>query len=297
MKRASILSLLSFLAVLAGCATNPADNHAVQQARAAVQAAQSDPQVASLAPAELDLAVRTLHDAERLARDSAPGEFVSHRAYVAEQRARIARESAMARAAEQQTAQAREERRARLEARAREAEAARLRAEAQARESRERLQAMEQARQAEQSKRLASAEQLGAQVRGLESQLPELDARETERGWVLAISPELMFDRGEATLKPSGRRALEGVARVLRQHPGRNILVEGFADDAGGADLNRHLSERRAHAVRNALVLAGVDGAHIVARGAGAMESGPAARVQIVIAPEPAGAAAGGGSR
>jgi outer membrane protein OmpA-like peptidoglycan-associated protein len=131
-------------------------------------------------------------------------------------------------------------------------------------------------------------------VRGLESQLPELDARQSERGWVLAIAPDLMFDRGESTLKPGGRRALESVARVLRQHPERNILVEGFAADASGDDSARHLSERRAHAVRNALVLAGVDGANIVARGAGPMENGPAARVQIVIAPEPAAAATGG---
>ena len=287
------LTVLACLVLLAGCATNPASNQALEQARAAHGAAQADPHVPALAAGELDLATRTLNDAERLAREGAPAEFISHRAYVAEQRARIARESALARATEAEAGKARDQRRARLEARAREAEAARERAEALAREQQQKLQAIEQAQQSEQSKRLASIEELGAQVRGLESQLPELRARQTERGWVLAIAPELMFDSGESALKPSGRRALDGVARVLRQHPERNILVEGFADDGGGADSNRHLSERRAHAVRNALVLAGVDGANILARGAGAMENGPAARVQIVIA-QPSAAATGG---
>ncbi len=285
---------LGVLALLAGCATNPASNQALEQARAAHGAALADPPVPALAAGELDLATRTLNDAERLARDGAPAEYISHRAYVAEQRARIARETAMARATEAEADRARQARRARLEERAREAEAARERAEALAREQQQKLQAIEQARNAGQSQRLASTEELGAQVRGLESQLPELRARQTERGWVLAIAPELMFDRGESALKPGGRRALDGVARVLRQHPERNILVEGFADDAGGAESNRHLSERRAHAVRNALVLAGVDGENILARGAGAMENGPAARVQIVIAPEPSAAATGG---
>ena len=293
MRPLNLLSL-GIALLLAACAANPPNNQALEQARAAHGAAQADPHVPSLAPGELDLATRTLNDAERLAREGAPDEYISHRAYIAEQRARIARETAMARATEAEADQARQERRARLEERAREAEAARERAEALAREQQQKLQALEQARNAEQSKRLASTEELGAQVRGLESQLPELRARQTERGWVLAIAPELMFDRGEAALKPSGRRALDGVARVLRQHPERNILVEGFADDAGGAALNRHLSEQRAHAVRNALVLAGVDGANVVARGAGPMEGGPAARVQIVIAPEPSTAATGG---
>lgn len=285
-----ILPALALL--LASCAANPPQNQALEQARAAHGAAQADPHVSSLALGELDLATRTLNDAERLASEGAPDEYISHRAYIAEQRARIAREAARARASEAEAEQARQERRARLEERAREAEAARERAEALARESQQKLDAMQQARQAEQSKRLAASEQLGAEMRALESRLPEVQAREGSRGWEIAIEPGLLFDRGEATLKASGRRALDQVARVLRQHPQREILVEGFASDGGGEDLNRHLAERRAHAVRNALVLAGVDGANVVARGAGAM--GAERRLQIVVAREPAAAAGSG---
>jgi outer membrane protein OmpA-like peptidoglycan-associated protein len=276
--------------LLAACAANPPANSALEQARTAVNAAQSDPQVTSLATGELDLAQRTLNDAERLAREGKPAEVVSHRAYIAEQRARIARESAEARAAEADAEKARAARRAELEQRAKEAELARERAEALARESQQKLQAIEQARESQQAQRLAETEQLGAEMRGLQTQLPELRARETARGWELAIVPGVLFEPGEANLSNSGRRALDNVARVLRRHPERNILVEGFADEAGGQDLNRHLAERRAHSVRNALVLAGLDGQRIVARAAQA----PAEpRVQIVVAPEPVAAAGG----
>jgi outer membrane protein OmpA-like peptidoglycan-associated protein len=289
--------VLALLALLAGCASNPASNQALEQARAAHGVAQADPHVASLAPGELDLATRTLNDAERLAREGAPAEFISHRAYVAEQRARIARETAMARATAAEADQARQERRARLEERAREAEAARERAEALAREQQQKLQAIEQARQAEQSKRLASSEELGAEVRRLSSQVPELRASEGERGWVLSLRNELLFDSGDAALRPGGRRAIDNLARVLRQHPERNVLIEGYSDEAGGDESNRRLSERRAHTVRNALVLAGVDAERLVARGAEARTMADARTgVQIVIAREP-GYAATGGSR
>jgi outer membrane protein OmpA-like peptidoglycan-associated protein len=283
------------LAILAGCASTPPAHQGLEQARAAVEATRADPHVTRFAPAELDLAARTLNDAERLWRDGESGEFVSHRAYIAEQRARIARETAMARAAEGELAQARQARRDQLEARAREAEAARERAEALARESQERLLAIELARKSEQSQRLAATEELAAGVRRLEAQVPELRAREGQSGWVLTVAGETLFDRSEAILRPDGRRAIEELARVLREHPERNVLIEGFTDEGGGDDLNRRLSARRANAVRNALVLSGIDSQRIVARGMG--NAFPVAdarnRMEIVIASEPGGAGIG----
>lgn len=286
-------SVLPALLLLSACAANPPANEALEQARAAVGAARSDPHAPTLAPGELELAARTLNDAERLAKEGAPAEYVSHRAYVAEQRARIARETATARATEAQADKAREQRRAQLEERAREAEAARERAEALAREQEQKLAALEQARETAQSRRLVATEQFGAEVQRLEASLPELQARETDRGWVFALPANLMFESGNATLKPAGRRSLGSVARLLRQHPERNVLVEGFADTAAGDDHSRHLAERRAHEVRNALVLAGVDGARIIARGQQTAEG----RIQIVVADDAARAATGGGAQ
>jgi outer membrane protein OmpA-like peptidoglycan-associated protein len=288
---------LALGALLAGCAVNPPANQALEQARASLAAAQSDPHVPRFAAPELDLAARSLAEAERAWQDGGAAELVSHRAYIAEQRARIAREAAATRATEAEIAQAREARRASLEARAKEAEAARERAEALARESQQKLQALEQARRAEQAKRLASTEELASEVRRLEAEVPQLLAREGESGWVLTVGGSTLFDAGEATLRPEGRRAAESLAQVLRKHPERNVLIESFTDEGGGDDLNRRLSERRAQAVRNALVLSGVDAARIVARGMGNAfpVAGTPSRMEIVIAREATESAAGVG--
>lgn len=302
-------------AAAAACASTPPANEALDQARAAYRGAQSDPHVTRYAPAELDLAGRSLNHAEALWRNQSQAEQIAHQAYLAEQQARIARQTAMRRAAEDEVAQASARReRAVLEARALAAEAERDRAQAErerAQAERERSEAelrelqvaREAAAGAQQSERLAAAEALGAELRRLESQVAELDARQTERGWVLSVGNHLLFDVGESTLKPGGRRALDNVVRFLREHPERSIVIEGFTDSTGSSELNRYLSERRAQAVRNALVLAGIDAARIEARGLGA--SFPIAsndtiagrqlnrRVEILI-PRDASAATGG---
>lgn len=296
-------------AALAACAsTPPPANEALDQARAAYRTAQADPHVKQFAAPELDQAGRTLNRAEALWRSQSDAERIAHRAYLAEQQARIARRTAMLRAAEEEVAQASARReRAVLEARARAAEAQRDRAQAEREQAEARLREMQAAREAaagaQQSQRLAEAEELGAELRRLETQVSELDARQTERGWVVRVGNHFLFDVGESTLKPGGRRALESVVRFLREHPERNVVIEGFTDSTGSRELNRHLSERRAKEVRNALVLAGIDADRIEARGLGA--SFPVAsndttagrqlnrRVEILF-PRDAGAATGG---
>ena len=88
----------------AACADLPPANDALDQARAVYVAVQADPLVTAYAPAELDLAGRTLSDAERMWRGYAYPDEVAHQAYLAEQRSRIARETARSRANEAETA-------------------------------------------------------------------------------------------------------------------------------------------------------------------------------------------------
>ncbi|HZQ62548.1 MAG TPA: DUF4398 domain-containing protein, partial [Casimicrobiaceae bacterium] len=59
--------LVLALLAMAGCATYPEHDAALENARAAVYAARSNPQVISYAPGELDRALATLHDADDLA--------------------------------------------------------------------------------------------------------------------------------------------------------------------------------------------------------------------------------------
>jgi outer membrane protein OmpA-like peptidoglycan-associated protein len=267
----------AFAALFAcACAATPPAAPELEQARAAYEAARDDPQVVENASAELELAGRALAEAER----AAPGER-AHRAYVAEQRARIAREAAHARLAERESAQAR----------LREAEEERDRAQSRARE-------VEEARDMN--------DRLSAQLRRLQLQVAELQARETERGWILTLAGDLLFDVGQASIKPGGRRALANLARFMLEHPERKIEIEGFTDDRGSREANQRLSERRAAAVRELLVREGVEAERIAAHGYGAAypvasNSDSAGRqlnrrVEILIG-ETVGRAATGGTR
>ena len=193
------------------------------------------------AAAELDVAARALVDAE----NSKTGEEAAHRAYLAEQRARIARELGHARANE----------RTALEARLRQAEE-------------ERDRALARAKEIEQERDLN--DRLAAQVRRLQAQVAELQARETERGWILTLGSDLLFDVGQSRLKPGGRRAITNLAKFMSQHAERKIVIEGFTDNSGSPQANQRLSERRAAAVREALVREGIEPARIEARGLGA---------------------------
>jgi uncharacterized protein YcfJ len=101
MLRNSAKSVL-VLAVLAaaGCASVPERDAAMEDARVSVNAARSNPQVASYAPAELDQAVATLRQADDLAaRGGRIGE-VHQLAMLASQRAALAQEAARTRVEE-----------------------------------------------------------------------------------------------------------------------------------------------------------------------------------------------------
>jgi len=55
----------------------------------------------------------------------------------------------------------------------------------------------------------------------------------------------------------------------MRRHPERDVAIEGFTDSTGSDEANRVLSERRALAVKQALVERGVERGRIDARGYG----------------------------
>lgn len=273
------MRFLVLVLALSACAT--VTEPRLEQARAAYLAVQGDPQVREHAPAELDVARRALDDAERSS-DKA------HAAYLAEQRARVARELAAARSND---ARAQKDRVLALEQRLKQVEG-------------ERDQALARAKTADEGRDLS--DKLAAEVRRLQAQVAEMQAAETERGWILTLGGDLLFDPGNATIKPGGRRALANLARVMREHPERKIVVEGFTDDQGSAAANQRLSERRAQAVRETLVKEGIDAERVDARGLGATY--PVAsnsdrggrqlnrRVEIIIG-ETKGRAATGGRR
>ncbi|CAG34957.1 OmpA family protein [Desulfotalea psychrophila] len=104
---------------------------------------------------------------------------------------------------------------------------------------------------------------------------------------------ETFFDTNSFTIKPGGWAEVNRVATVLNKYPNTNIKVAGHTDSLGNEAYNQQLSERRARAVKNALIQYGVNGNRIRAIGYG--ESLPISssnaqnrRVEIVITPNQA---------
>ena len=98
-----------------------------------------------------------------------------------------------------------------------------------------------------------------------------IEARETERG-VTVNFPNVLFQFDRADLTPDGRERVNQIASIVsRQASGRRISVEGHAsrERADQEAHNQQLSERRARAVADTLVVEGVNGDRVTSKGFG----------------------------
>jgi outer membrane protein OmpA-like peptidoglycan-associated protein len=148
---------------------------------------------------------------------------------------------------------------------------ARVRAEKESAEAAAQAQtSAEQARAA-----LAEAEEIRQQresdLNRLQQALGALvETRRTALGLVMNLGSEaIQFDFDRADLRPENRELLSRIAGVLLTAKGYSIYVYGHTDDVGTDEYNSGLSERRARAVRDYLVEAGLGSGIITTRGYG----------------------------
>lgn len=288
----ALCTSLIAVGLLAACAAR-APLPALEEARSAISTAAVDPAVTQFAQLELKQATDALAKADRQWADDHDEAEGNHLAYLARQRAEIATNTARSRQLEATLKQAGSEAdRIRLQARTAEADEARLRADAEARNAQlARQQAQSAEQRAAQQQANASASQ--DRVRALEQEMRDLQAQQTERGLIVTLGDVLFaFDKAQLSIQAAPR--LDKLANFLKQFPERRLLIEGYTDSVGSASYNLQLSERRAMAVRDALVQRGVDSGRISARGYGkdhavADNSQPTGRamnrrVEIVIA-------------
>jgi len=267
-------TLLAIAALVGACSSGPATTSLLDQTRSDYRMAQSNPNVASYASLEMKQASDALAQANAAASHNDSAEKIDKLAYLAKQKIALTQEVAKQKSAEAEVASAGKERnQIQLDQRTNEAN--------QAKES------------AEQS-RLA-AQQAQARTAQLEAQLADLAAKKTERGMVITLG-DVLFGTDLARLNSDGMRTAQKLANVLQQHPQRTVLVEGFTDSTGTAAHNQELSERRATAVRSALLELGVARERVAIRGYG--ESYPVAandtaqnrqlnrRVEIILSDE-----------
>ncbi len=86
----------------------------------------------------------------------------------------------------------------------------------------------------------------------------------------IQILDKIYFDTAKATIQPVSFSLLDEIAAVINNFPQlKKIRIEGHTDSDGGDAYNLDLSQRRAEAVRVALIERGVSDARLVAVGFG----------------------------
>lgn len=163
-------------------------------------------------------------------------------------------------------------RRARAERAAREAEMERREADQQRGMAQQEAEAQRQQRLVAErrSRELEDeARRMSEEAERLQSQIAELEARPTDRGLVLTLGSDVLFDLDRYELREGAASTVDRIAEFLNEYDQRQVLVEGFTDSTGARDYNMRLSERRADSVRDALIGRNVDTARIDTRGYG----------------------------
>ena len=67
-----------------------------------------------------------------------------------------------------------------------------------------------------------------------------------------------LFDFDSYTLRQDARQALDHDAKLLRDNPDAQVVIEGHCDERGTAEYNQALGEKRAQAARDYLAAAGI---------------------------------------
>jgi outer membrane protein OmpA-like peptidoglycan-associated protein len=251
--KTKLLTGMSLALILGACASMPQPNAALESARAAVQTAEADPNVNKYAALDLDVARKDLNNAESAALHHQDAD-VAQSSYLAAQNARLAQAHGAAKADDARVAAGQVEReQIMLAARTREADKANL--------------------AAANSKQVADAaliqrDQANVDTARVQAELDALKATPTPRGMVLTLG-DVLFDTGRAELKSGSGRKMDQLAQFLVEHPARRVQIDGFTDSVGTDSYNEELSQRRANAVREALMARGIESSRIGTEGYG----------------------------
>lgn len=96
-------------------------------------------------------------------------------------------------------------------------------------------------------------------------------SRRDARGEVFSLAGDA-FASGQAALTGTAAASVKALAAYLQAGPLASARIEGHTDNQGAAAANLTLSQRRADAVRDALVAAGVPRAKVQALGRGQLQ-------------------------
>lgn len=298
------LAFATLILAMAGCASVP-DNSKLEQARAAVNQASGDNEIARAAPVAIAEAQHELNEAEQT-KDAAMAVHSADLALIKVQTARAKVRQKQAEKRAETASQKADD--LQLNARAAQAEEALRRAQAAERRAQELRKEADAARaEAEQARQSAQAERTRVQsenqrlnsaserLNEVQQSLAELKPKLTGRGLVLTFG-EVLFNFDNATLKPYTQRIVDRLATFLQDNAKYKLKIEGHTDNQGTATYNLELSRARAKSVADALISRGVSAQRMSVTGYG--EGRPLAsneteagrrenrRVEVVISPD-----------
>ena len=254
---------LSLIAVagLTGCSSMPESNSSLATATNDYENARANPQVTTLAPLELQDADNALIKAQAASAKGDDAATVDQLAYLAKQKVAIAEEVAQRKAAEQKVVNSAAERdKIQLQARTAEANAAKQTVDQRTAELKTETAKNEAA--------TTQAAQDQALIDQQNEQLKALNAKKSDRGMVVTLG-DVLFNTNRANLSAGGISNVRKLARFMSKYPKRTVIIEGNTDSRGSENHNQTLSERRADAVKMALIDMGVSSDRITAQGLG----------------------------
>src|SRR5574342_719548 len=114
--------------------------------------------------------------------------------------------------------------------------------------------------------------QMDKQAQELKQNIPGAKVERVGEGIQVTFESGLLYDFDSDVVRTEARKNLRTLAQSLDKYPGSDILIVGHTDQVGPASYNQSLSERRAAAAADYLVLQGVDRTRVSTRGMGETE-------------------------
>jgi outer membrane protein OmpA-like peptidoglycan-associated protein len=87
------------------------------------------------------------------------------------------------------------------------------------------------------------------------------------------ILENVEFDFDKASIRPSSYKTLNDLAEVMNIKKNMKIEIAGHTDSKGSEEYNKKLSQERAESVRKYLILKGINGSQVTAKGYGSSEA------------------------
>lgn len=115
----------------------------------------------------------------------------------------------------------------------------------------------------------ASAPRKGGLTEAQVAVLKEQGFKLTDEGWAFGLSSKILFGNDEDKISDESRPTISRITRALLDAGIDSVRLEGHTDSQGSADYNQRLSVRRAEAVAQVFIEAGMPRANIRAAGMG----------------------------